>query len=50
MNVAYCPQSGDVELMLGNPVLSLNSEAQQLLLNGGQTVKYDKLFIATGGV
>uniref|UniRef100_A0A6A7FPS8 Apoptosis-inducing factor 3-like n=1 Tax=Hirondellea gigas TaxID=1518452 RepID=A0A6A7FPS8_9CRUS len=42
-------QCGDIEVVLSNPVLSLNSDDSKVLLNDGQSLSYDKLFIATGG-
>ncbi|XP_018024124.1 apoptosis-inducing factor 3 [Hyalella azteca] len=42
-------EMGDIELILGNPVVSLNSEEKKLLLLDNKTLVYDHLFIATGG-
>lgn len=42
-------QSGNIEVMLDNPVLSLNSAEKKLLMQDGKTLNYDHLFLATGG-
>ncbi|KAF2357821.1 FAD/NAD(P)-binding domain [Trinorchestia longiramus] len=42
-------EMGDIELITGNPVLSLNSANKKLLLKDGKSLSYDHLFLATGG-
>ncbi len=43
-------KENNIELTLGQKVMELNRTIQQLLLESGEVVAYDKLVLATGGV
>ncbi len=42
-------QQNQIRLLLGRPALSLNPAAHELLLADGETIRYRRLLLATGG-
>ena len=42
-------QSGDIEVLMGVSAEGVNTEEKMIHLSTGDTVSYEKLFIATGG-
>jgi NADPH-dependent 2,4-dienoyl-CoA reductase/sulfur reductase-like enzyme len=41
-------EDNHIEVMLGNEAIALNTDLEELTLKNGSTLKYDKIYIATG--